>query len=333
MIVSNYKNAISNLTDALTLFERLTEIFKDESNEKFNPKIMLFVLNFVFQSIMLTISQICFFFNKNYACNWISIKILEISPFFINNIFYENCFFSQNSMRALLKRKTLSNNTNVTQIQSYYSKIFSRINIKFIKDKSWKYKLNLYNFANPLTTTMKRSSIKVDLNKSDNLKSLFSKESKYLLKKSKLITICISEKVILNLNGTELKDVLVKYLQKFFTPNDNDSFSFIQFTFNGKKSIYLKPERLDLFLKRLQTNKDALRITEYLTNNEVLLSELYNLFDFIIKQQKEEYITKNNNSTFMGTNPNSGSLGNSNLNSSDAYNNSSHKKSMLYSNN
>jgi hypothetical protein len=236
-------------------------------------------------------------------------------------------------MRALLKRKTLSNNTNVTQIQSYYSKIFSRINIKFIKDKSWKYKLNLYNFANPLTTTMKRSSIKVDLNKSDNLKSLFSKESKYLLKKSKLITICISEKVILNLNGTELKDVLVKYLQKFFTPNDNDSFSFIQFTFNGKKSIYLKPERLDLFLKRLQTNKDALRITEYLTNNEVLLSELYNLFDFIIKQQKEEYITKNNNSTFMGTNPNSGSLGNSNLNSSDAYNNSSHKKSMLYSNN
>ena len=333
MIVSNYKNAISNLTDALTLFERLTEIFKDESSEKFNPKIMLFVLNFVFQSIMLTISQICFFFNKNYACNWISIKILEISPFLINNIFYENCFFSQNSMRALLKRKTLSNNANVTQIQSYYSKIFSRINIKFIKDKSWKYKLNLYNFANPLTTTMKRSSIKVDLNKSDNLKSLFSKESKYLLKKSKLITICISEKVILNLNGTELKDVLVKYLQKFFTPNDNDSFSFIQFTFNGKKSIYLKPERLDLFLKRLQTNKDALRITEYLTNNEVLLSELYNLFDFIIKQQKEEYITKNNNSTFMGTNPNSGSLGNSNLNSSDAYNNSSHKKSMLYSNN
>ena len=237
-------------------------------------------------------------------------------------------------MRALSKRKTISNNTNITQIQSYYSKLFSRINIKFDKDKSWKNKLNFYNFANPFTTTMKRSSIKIDLNKSDNLKSLFSKESRFLLKKSKLITICISEKVIVNLNGTELKDVLVKYLQKFFTPNDNDSFSFIQFTFNGKKSIYLKPERLDLFLKRLQTNKDALRITEYLTNNEVLLSELYNLFDFIIKQQKEENIIKNNNSTFFGTYLNSGSLGNSNnLNNSEPYNNSSHKKSMIYSNN
>ena len=99
---------------------------------------------------------------------------------------------------------------------------------------------------------MKRTSIKIDLRNMDNLKSIFAKDSKFLLKKSKLITICISEKVIVNLNGTELKDVLVKYLQKFFIPNDNDLFSFIQFTFNGKKSIYLKPERLDFFLKRFQ---------------------------------------------------------------------------------
>lgn len=80
-------------------------------------------------------------------------------------------------------------------------------------------------------------------------------------------------------------------------------------------------------------NKDALRLTEYLTNNEVLLSELYNLFDFIIKQQRED--KNNNNSIPLVTNQNSGSAGNSNyyLNSSDAYNNSSHKKSIMYSNN
>ena len=328
MIVSNYKNAISNLTEALGLFERLTEIVKDESGEKFNPKVMLFVLNFIFQSIMLSISQACFFFNKNYTCNWISIKILETSPFIINNIFYENCFFSQNSMRALLKRRTLSNNTNTVQMQAYYSKIFSRIHIRFKKDKLWKNKLNFYNFANPLTTTMKRVSIKIDLSKSDNFKSLFSKESKYLLKKYKLITICISEKVILDLNGAELKDVLVKYLQKFFVPNDNDSFSFIQFTFNGKKSIYLKPERLDFFLKRFQNNKDVLRITEYLTNNEVKLSELYNLLYFMIKQQKEEL----NKTTIYKSNQNSGSLSNSNLNSSEAHNSSSNKKIAYLSN-
>ena len=330
MITSKYKNAISNLTDALTLFERLTEIFKDESGEKFNPKIMFFVLNYIFQSIMLSISQVCFFFNKNCACNWISIKILETSPFMVNNVFFENCFFSQNSMRVILKRKALPNNANTSRILSYYSKVFSRIYIKFKNDISWKNKLNFYNFANPLTTTMKRTSIKIDLRNMDNLKSIFAKDSKFLLKKSKLITICISEKVIVNLNGTELKDVLVKYLQKFFIPNDNDLFSFIQFTFNGKKSIYLKPERLDFFLKRFQTNKDALRLTEYLTNNEVLLSELYNLFDFMIKQQREEYSYKINNSTFMGTYQNSGSQGNSNnINSSEAHNSSDHKKSSI----
>ena len=55
MIISNYKKSISNLNDALVLFERLAELFKDESGEKFNPKVMLFVLNTIFQSIMLSI--------------------------------------------------------------------------------------------------------------------------------------------------------------------------------------------------------------------------------------------------------------------------------------
>ena len=330
MITSKYKNAISNLTDALTLFERLTEIFKDESGDKFNPKIMFFVLNYIFQSIMLSISQVCFFFNKNCACNWISIKIFETSPFVINNVFFENCFFSQNSIRVISKRKALPNNANISRISSYYSKIFSRIFFKFRNDISWKNKLNFYNFANPLTTTMKRTSIRIDLKNNENLKSIFLKDSKFLLKKNKLITICISEKVIVNLNGTELKDILVKYLQKFFSPNDYELFSFIQFTFNGKKSIYLKPERLDFFLKRFQTNKDALRLTEYLTNNKVLLNELYNLFDFMIKQQREEYSFKMNNSTFMGTYQNNSSQGNSNnINSSDAHNSSDHKKSSI----
>ena len=339
MIISNYKKSISYLNDALVLFERLAELFKDESGEKFNPKVMLFVLNTIFQTIMLTISQCCYFFNKNFACNWISIKILETSPFIISNVFYENCYFSQNSIHTIMKRKTLSSNTSSQQIQSYYSKIFSRINVRFKNNKFWKDRLNFYNFANPFTTTMKRMSLKME---NAIPKTFSSKDAKRIpksfFKKSKLITICISEKVILNLNGTELKDVLVKYLQKFFNTNENDSFSFIQFTFNGKKSIYLKPEKLDLFLKRFQTNKDALRMTEYLTNNEIKLTELSNLFDFMIKQQREEYTNKNNySSTGMSSYP-SGSVGNSNknknsnnINSSDGRN-SSNKKSVYYSN-
>ena len=339
MITSNYKKSISNLNDALVLFERLAELFKDESGEKFNPKVMLFVLNTIFQSIMLSISQCCYFFNKNYACNWISIKILETSPFIVSNVFYENCYFSQNSLHTILKRKTLSSIASSQQIQSYYSKIFSRINIRFKNNKFWKDRLNFYNFANPSTTTMKRISLKADnpIPKTYSSKDL-KKVPKFFFKKSKLITICISEKVILNLNGTELKDVIVKYLQKFFTNNDNDSFSFIQFTFNGKKSIYLKPEKLDLFLKRFQTNKDALRMTEYLTNNEIKLTELSNLFDFMIKQQRDEYTSKNYNSTAGVSSYPSGSGGNSNknknsnnINSSDGLN-SSNKKSVYVSN-
>ena len=87
-------------------------------------------------------------------------------------------------------------------------------------------------------------------------------------------------------------------------------------------------------MKRLQTNKDALKLTEYLTNNEVLLSELFNLFDFMIKQQKEDYSNKNNSSTLFATNQNSSSIGNSskNKNSSEAHNSSDHKKSIFFNN-
>ena len=40
----------------------------------------------------------------------------------------------------------------------------------------------------------------------------------------------------------ELKDVLIKYFQKYFILKDNDKFSFIQFTTNGKKTASFKLE-------------------------------------------------------------------------------------------
>ena len=42
----------------------------------------------------------------------------------------------------------------------------------------------------------------------------------------KEITICVSEKTIEKECGNELKDVIVKYLQKFFENNERDTFSF-----------------------------------------------------------------------------------------------------------
>ena len=46
---------------------------------------------------------------------------------------------------------------------------------------------------------------------------------------NKIITLCLSEKVLKKVNGLELKDVIIKYFQKYFIMNENDKFSFIQF--------------------------------------------------------------------------------------------------------
>ena len=328
MMLSNYKKAISTINDALILYERLTDIFKGDLGGAFNPKVMLFIVNFIFQSIMFTFSQVCYFFNKYYACNWISIKIIETSPFVINNIFFEDCLFSYSSFRTILKRKPFTKNAKPTRIVSIYSKIFSRIYNKFRKYESWNEKLNFYNFSNPFTSNITKSSVRSNF---ENLKNIITKESKNFFKKERLITICISEKIISNINGIELRDILIKYLQKFFQSNEKDSFSFIQFTLNGKKSIYIKPEKLDLFLKRFETNKDALQLTEKLINNEVLLSVLYNLFHFMIKQQREEpNYNKNeyNNNIFGSSHGNSNTNKNSNGHNENEYKPSSNPNNI-----
>ena len=59
---------------------------------------------------------------------------------------------------------------------------------------------------------------------------------------NKIITLCLSEKILQNVNGLELKDIIIKYFQKYFIMNENDKFNFIQFSNNGKKTIHLKIE-------------------------------------------------------------------------------------------
>ena len=99
--------------------------------------------------------------------------------------------------------------------------------------------------------------------------------------KNKNITLCVSEKTTANINGEELKDVLVKFFQKCFSNStDEDKFTFIQFSYNGKKTITIKSETLDFFLQKLESNKGAFQINEYYnkTSNELQFMELSNLF-------------------------------------------------------
>ena len=110
----------------------------------------------------------------------------------------------------------------------------------------------------------------------------------------KIITLCLSEKILKYVNGLELKDVIIKYFQKYFIMNENDKFSFIQFANNGKKTIYFKMEQLDYFLLKIQKTKNTFEFTDsFIINSNNPFMELYNLFYSIIQNYPSNEDTDN----------------------------------------
>ena len=126
----------------------------------------------------------------------------------------------------------------------------------------------------------------------------------------------MSEKVLKKVNGLELKDVIIKYFQKYFAMNENDKFSFIQFANNGKKTVYFKMEQLDYFLLKIQKTKNTFELTDSYreegygshmdkkqsksqfntenNNSNLPFMELFNIFNSIIKNYSaDENITDN----------------------------------------
>ena len=101
---------------------------------------------------------------------------------------------------------------------------------------------------------------------------------------NKIITLCLSEKILEKVNGLELKDVIIKYFQKYFIMNENDKFSFIQFANNGKKTVYFKMENLDYFLLKIQKAKNTFELADsFVTSSNIPFLELYNILGSIIK--------------------------------------------------
>ena len=122
------------------------------------------------------------------------------------------------------------------------------------------------------------------------------KEYFALYTKNKVITIRLSEKVLKNVNGLELKNIIIKFFQKYFIMNENDKFNFIQFSNNGKKTIHLKMEQLDYFILKIQKTKSSFELTDSFEQNKDLpFMELFNLFDSIIKSypSQDDMITDN----------------------------------------
>ena len=113
---------------------------------------------------------------------------------------------------------------------------------------------------------------------------------------NKIITLCLSEKVLKNVNGLELKDVIIKYFQKYFIMNESDKFSFIQFANNGKKTVHFKMEQLDYFILKIQKTKNTFELTDsFETNSNLPFMELFNILESIINHypSQDDCITDN----------------------------------------
>ena len=304
--LKEYKNAGLLISEALDLFFELEKVFKDTKNINYNPCIMLFVLNNIFQTIMYTLSQICYFSYRYHACIYIIFKIFETSPFIIKDIFYNCSFMLQN----ILNRSKLKKNSIIfDNIKKYYSKIFTRLYIRYYNNIN---EINKIKMIYSLSLN-KRMSTKTEFITGANKTSLIdtseprknSQKNKMSFpiinnnSSNKLINICVSEKILSQNNGIVLKDVLINYIDEcFYDNNDNDKFSYVQFSHNGKKNIFIKPEMKEIFMQKLKIdNSDKNENNNFYCNSEYLFNEFYNLLnDFI------ELCKYNNNDETLSNN-------------------------------
>ena len=300
--LNDYKNAINSINEALSLFFEFSKSFKDYHSNNYNPRIMLFIENNIFHFILFTIERICYSFNKTFASNWIILKIFETSPFLLTNVHYHSSIFIQNYLeKNKLKlnkadSKFLTNTALLKEYEKakkYFSKIISRMKIKnrhikniYAKDDNKTIGESIYStsFNNKTGSKTEKSNFSSTFKRemaTSKISTSFHYKNKNLCK---IITLCISEKILEKVNGLEFKDVIIKYFQKYFIMNENDKFSYIQFAHNGKKTVYFKMEQLDYFLLKIEKTKNAFELADIFTpNSNMPFMELYNIFDSIIK--------------------------------------------------
>ena len=108
---------------------------------------------------------------------------------------------------------------------------------------------------------------------------------------NKLINICVSEKILFQTNGIVLKDVLIDCIEEcFYDNNDNDKFSYIQFSPNGKKNIFIRPKTKEIFIQKLKIDKSEFNENNnFVYNSNNIFNEFYNLLYDCIE------LGKNNN--------------------------------------
>ena len=309
--LENYKDSMININEALLLFSDLQNTFKDKPY--FNPKIMIFVENYIFQSIMLSMAQTTFNFNKYPQSCWILMKMIETSLFVFNNIHFKvysllkNCINQIDIIYKLPLRQT-------DKYKNKINKMFIRINLKLYNNESYcnNNSINNITMNNMISIPSKTNTQIYKLNSStDYLSNIYTSKkfyktkdiisrkfsfsvnslNNYIKNQYKNITLCISEKLLQDINGRELKYFLINCYKKFFMNNTEDNkFNFIQFSSNGKKTISIKTKTLEDFLQKLEFNKLAFKVHDTYTNNNIQIQfmEFSNLLMDIIKSNKQE---------------------------------------------
>ena len=278
----------------------------------------MFTENYIFQSIILTTAQITYNFNKYNESCWILMKMIETSPFIFDNIHFQICFLLSNCLNQIDNLK----NVPFRQIDKYQNKInkmLVRINTRLF-NKTNNTNTDIKSNSNTNTITISNTQInnisvssenitnklKKNLSKNkeiySNKKSLSINYSFHYLKrnKNKNIILCISEKYIKGINGDVLKYILIKFFKKFFDNNKkDDKYHFIQFSYNGKKTISIQSYSLETFLQKLESNKIAFKANyDEFNQNKINIKflELSNLFMSIIKSHKKiNYENKSDN--------------------------------------
>ena len=303
----DHKAAKNILNEALLFYNEILKLFKDNYHKYFFPKIMLFTFNFIFQNLMLTIAQCLYENNKLCNAGFICLKIFETSPFLHKTIHKEATNLLCNILKDLksdysgtsninegtestnnanfrVKKKTTEGKESQKMIRLFnknmklFDKIHSRLGVKkkTIKKKDFSSANTGTNNANSFKeTTLKETKMSnVNLLGNDNL---------FINNSTKEIIICLSEKAILSFHGSELLDVLIQYLQDYFGNSENDLFSFIQFSSNGKKTVFFKQLGIIQFIQKLQMNKNVSDIVNNQQSQKMQFKQLYNILDSCIK--------------------------------------------------
>ena len=306
--LKDYKESMININEALLVFSDLQNVFKDKPY--FDPKIIIFVENYIFQKIMLTMAYTTFNFNKYSQSCWILMKMIETSPFIFNNINFQVCslFYNcLNQIENIYKLPLRQTDKNKKKI----NKMLRRINVRlYNKEKNINLKNNsIMNNKISVETNTQSNNLNISMgyyNSIHNSKTLnknkemitnkismpLSKLNNLVKNEYKNITLCISEKLLQDVNGGVLKDFLIKCYKKCFYNDieDNNKFSFIQFSFNGKRTITIKSKTLEIFLQKLESDKLAFKINDTFLNNntKIQFTEFSNLLMSIINSNKHE---------------------------------------------